>query len=116
MLRQEGDITCSLPTVEMNLKKLEDYEDLVIKICPNETEGEVVEVGDLLIMLPKQPDLKDIAGHDDKVQVWRRSEMPEELSRIKVWTSGQKCLKSSELGLDPTLSRSLSGEGRGIGL
>ena len=67
----------------MNLKKLEDYEDLVIKICPNETEGEVVEVGDLLIMLPKQPDLKDIAGHDDKVQVWRRSEMPEELSRIK---------------------------------
>lgn len=67
----------------MNLKKLEDYEDLVIKICPNETEGEVVEVGDLLIMLPEQPDLKDIAGYDDKVQVWRRSEMPEELSRIK---------------------------------
>ena len=67
----------------MSLKKLEDYEDLVIKICPNETEGDIVELGGLVIMLPKQPNKKAIFGNNKKVQVWERVKLPEELSRIK---------------------------------
>ena len=67
----------------MSLKKLEDYEDLVIKICPNGTEGEIIEIGNLAIMLPKQPDKKLIFGNNKKVQMWERESLPEELVRIK---------------------------------
>ena len=67
----------------MNLKKLDDYEDLAIKICPNGSEGEVVELAGLVIVLPKQPSKKSIFGYGKKVQMWERQPMPEELSRIK---------------------------------
>ena len=64
------------------LKKL-DYEDLVIKICPNGTEGDIIELGDLVIMLPEQPNKKTIFGNNKKVQMWERVKLPEELRRIK---------------------------------
>ena len=65
------------------LKNIEDYEDLVIKICPNGSEGDIVELGGLVIMLPKQPNKKAIFGNNKKVQVWEREKLPEELRRIK---------------------------------
>ena len=67
----------------MSLKNIEDYEDLVIKICPNESEGDIVELGGLVIMLPKQPNKKAIFGNNKKVQMWEREKLPEELRRIK---------------------------------
>ena len=44
------------------LLELKDYEEPAIKICPSGTEGEVVELGGLLICLPKRPPKKEIQG------------------------------------------------------
>tara|TARA_R100001594_G_scaffold14637_3_gene31159 strand:- start:450 stop:2570 length:2121 start_codon:yes stop_codon:yes gene_type:complete len=67
------------------LLNIEKYEDPVVKICPKGTEGEVIELGGLLICLPKRPPKKEIFGHkeSDSMQVWKRTPMPKELSRIK---------------------------------
>ncbi len=67
------------------LINIEEYEDLAIKICPKGTEGESIELGGLVIVLPAQPPKKQIAGHDrpNDLQLWERVSMPTELSRIK---------------------------------
>ena len=63
----------------------EEYDEKVIKICPKDSEGEIIELGGLLICLPKRPPKKQILGHNqpDSLQVWRRVLMPKELSRIR---------------------------------
>ena len=67
------------------LVEIEGYDVPAISICPKGTQGEVIERGSLLIMLPVQPPAKEIQGHGDPdhMQVWKRVSMPEELSRIK---------------------------------
>ena len=67
------------------LLNLKEYDEPAIKICPNGTEGEIVELGGLLICLPKRPPKKQIFGYKESnsMQVWRRVPMPKELSRIK---------------------------------
>ena len=67
------------------LVKDDNYDEAVISICPNGTQGEVVSVGGLHIALPTQPPKKKIFGHDkpNHMQLWERQPMPEELSRIK---------------------------------
>jgi len=67
------------------LVEIEDYDVPAIAICPKGTQGEVVEHGSLLIMLPAEPPKKEIAGYGkpDHMQVWERIPMPQELSRIK---------------------------------
>ena len=67
------------------LLDVKEYEDPAVKICPNGTEGEIVELGGLLICLPKRPPKKEIFGHKEAnaMQVWRRIPMPKELSRIR---------------------------------
>ena len=67
------------------LLDLEEYDDPAVKICPNGTEGEIIELGGLLICLPKRPPKKQILGHKkpNSMQVWERIPMPQELSRIK---------------------------------
>lgn len=55
-----------------------------IKICPIGTEGEIVEVGELRIQLPEQPESKTNILFSDKPkseQYWRRQPMPKGLSR-----------------------------------
>ena len=37
------------------LVKLDSYDEEVVKICPNGTLGEVVELGGLFIGLPEEP-------------------------------------------------------------
>ena len=68
-----------------SLTKIEGYDELAIKICPKGTEGPVVEIGGLLIVLPAQPPEEEILGYgrDESLQMWERTPMPEELSRIK---------------------------------
>ena len=67
------------------LLDVKDYEEPAVKICPNGTEGEIIELGGLLICLPKRPSKKNIVGHKepDSMQVWSRTLMPQELSRIR---------------------------------
>ena len=47
-------------------KDIEGYEDSAIKICPAGSEGEIVELGNLIICLPAQPKKKEIYGWDKK--------------------------------------------------
>ena len=67
------------------LLNIKEYEEPAVKICPNGTEGELIELGGLLICLPKRPKKKDIFGHKESnsLQMWRRISMPKELSRIR---------------------------------
>lgn len=67
----------------MSIKVIDKQE--VINICPNGTEGEVIELSGLLIQLPKKPPKKDILFSDkpQKAQRWQRQELPRELLQIK---------------------------------
>ena len=66
------------------LEKVDGYEDEVIKICPNGTLGDVVELGGILIGLPETPK-RGIKGEgmEAGMQMWERLPMPAELSRIR---------------------------------
>ena len=67
------------------LLDVKEYEDPAVKICPNGTEGELIDLGGLLICLPKRPPKKDIFGYKEPndLQLWKRISMPKELSRIR---------------------------------
>ena len=67
------------------LKQVEGYDNYVINICPNDTAGEVTEIGGIDIQLPKIPPKKEILGYERKphLQMWRRLPVPEELQRIR---------------------------------
>ena len=67
------------------LVDVEGYDQQGIVICPNGTQGEVVEIGDLLIVLPSTPEPDQIANHGlpQKDQYWKRQELPEELLRVR---------------------------------
>ena len=68
-----------------NLIDIEGYETKGIKIDPNGTEGEVLELHGLLVVLPKKPPRSQILFHDSpkSMQLWKRIPMPEELQRIR---------------------------------
>ena len=67
------------------LLEVKEYSEPVIKICPNGTEGELIELGGLLICLPKAPPKKQIFGYKEpkSLQMWQRTPMPKELSRVR---------------------------------
>lgn len=67
------------------LVDIEGYDEKVINICPNDTSGDVIEVADLYIQLPKKPAKKDIlfSGNKKEDQYWRRTEMPDDLKRVR---------------------------------
>ena len=67
------------------LKQVEGYDEYAVNICPNDTDGEVIELGGVLIQLPKAPKPKDILnyGRDVSLQMWKRIPVPEELQRIR---------------------------------
>jgi hypothetical protein len=69
----------------MNLIDIKGYETKGIKIDPNGTEGEVIELHGLLVVLPKKPPRSQILFHDlpKAMQLWKRIPMPEELQRIR---------------------------------
>jgi len=64
---------------------IKGYETKGIKIDPNGTEGQVVELHGLLVVLPKKPRKSQILFHDQpkKLQLWKRTPMPEEMRRIR---------------------------------
>ena len=67
------------------LNKLRDTITMFINICPNDTSGEVTEIGGVDIQLPKIPPKEEILGYERKphLQMWRRLPVPEELQRIR---------------------------------
>jgi len=67
------------------LTDIEGYDTKGIKIDPNGTEGEVVELHGLFVVLPKKPIRSKILFHDQpkQLQMWKRISMPEELQRIR---------------------------------
>ena len=67
------------------LKQNEDYDNYVVNICANDTEGEVLTIGGLDIQLPKAPKKKEILFYDRKpaMQMWERLPVPIELQRIR---------------------------------
>ena len=69
----------------MSLLSIDGYETKGIKIDPNGTEGEVLELHGLLVVLPKKPRRSEILFHDlpKAMQMWQRLPMPEELQRIR---------------------------------
>jgi len=68
-----------------NLIDIEGYEAKGIKIDPNGTEGETIELHGLLVVLPKKPRKSEILFHNQpkKLQLWKRIPMPEEMRRIR---------------------------------
>ena len=64
---------------------IKGYETKGIKIDPNGTEGEAIELHGLLVVLPKKPKRSEILFHDlpREMQVWKRIPMPEDLQRIR---------------------------------
>jgi hypothetical protein len=64
---------------------IKGYETKGIKIDPNGTEGEAIELHGLLVVLPKKPRKSEILFHDQpkKLQLWKRTAMPEEMRRIR---------------------------------
>ena len=67
------------------LKQVKGYEEYVVNICPNDTSGEVIEVGDVFIQLPEAPKDEEILnyGREPHLQMWQRLPVPEELRRIR---------------------------------
>jgi len=67
------------------LKQVKGYDEYVVNICPNDTDGEVIEIGGLDIQLPKAPKDEYILNNERPVhlQMWRRLPVPEELRRIR---------------------------------
>jgi hypothetical protein len=67
------------------LVKVDNYDEHAIAICPNGTQGEIIELSGLVIVLPAQPPEKEIEGYgkSNDLQLWERRTMPQELSRIR---------------------------------
>ena len=67
------------------IKNIEGYDEEVINICPNDTAGQVIEVGEIYIQLPEIPEEKEILfGEKEKnMQMWQRLSVPTELQRIR---------------------------------
>ena len=67
------------------LVDIEDYEDPVVNVCPNDTSGEVIDISGLCIQLPKVPSDKEILFHGlpKEEQYWRREPMPKDLLSIR---------------------------------
>jgi len=67
------------------LVKVEGYDEQGVAICANGTLGDHIEVGGIVIVLPKAPKVRDILFHGLPIadQHWRRVDLPKELSRIR---------------------------------
>jgi hypothetical protein len=64
---------------------VEGYSEKVIQLIDDQPIGDIIEIGDLFIALPKKPQKKDILFHNlpKKDQRWKRLSFPEEVLRIK---------------------------------
>lgn len=68
-----------------SLVDIEGYKEKGIKIDPNGSHGEVIELHGLFVVLPKQPPKKEILFHEfpKREQKWSRLPVPKELEKIR---------------------------------
>ena len=79
------DTRMNIEKIKMSLLEVKGYEAKGIKIDLNGTEGELLELHGLLVVLPKKPKRSEILFYDrpKAMQMWQRLPMPEELQRIR---------------------------------
>lgn len=65
------------------LEYVEEIAQEAVVICPNGTRGNLIEIADLPIILPKQPQKMLFDDLPIEQQYWRREEPPKELMKIK---------------------------------
>ena len=67
------------------LKKIDGYKDFVVNICPDDSQGDVIEISDIFIQLPKRPAKTEILFHEKKreEQLWKRLPIPQDLVRVR---------------------------------
>ena len=98
------------------LKQIEGYDEMVINICPDDTEGDIIEIADLLIQLPKTPSKKNILYHDKpkEEQRWARQEMPTELSRIRSMDEWYDMPKEFKAKYEPYIKQEFERRNKGL--
>lgn len=67
------------------LVSIKQFSEPVVNICPNDTQGQVIELEGIYIQLPKVPHSSEILNHDmiKTRQMWRRVQPPADLMKIK---------------------------------
>ena len=98
------------------LKQIEGYDEMVINICPDDTEGDIIEIADLLIQLPKTPSKKNILYHEKpkEEQRWARQEMPTELSRIRSMDEWYDMPKEFKAKYEPYIKQEFERRNKGL--
>jgi hypothetical protein len=69
----------------MEINKESLNKDEAIRLVSGSEPGEVIQIYGLVISLPKKPKKSEILFHDlpKQMQMWRRTDVPQELSRIR---------------------------------
>ena len=98
------------------IKKIDGYDDMVINICPDDTQGKIIKISDIHIQLPKVPNKKNILYHDKpkKEQRWVREEMPIELSRIRSMDEWYDMPKEFKAKYEPYIKQEFQRRNKGM--
>ena len=98
------------------IRQIEGYDEMVINICPDDTEGDIIEIADLFIQLPKTPSKKNILYHDKpkEEQRWARQEMPTELSRIRSMDEWYDMPKEFKAKYEPYIKQEFERRNKGL--
>lgn len=100
----------------MGLIEVEGYDDFVINICPNQTQGEIIELAGLNIQLPVVPPKEEIINHSLKKedQRWMRAELPQELMRIRSMDEWAEMPKEFRDKFTPYIEREFQRRNNGV--
>ena len=100
----------------MGLIEVDGYDDFVINICPNQTQGEIIELAGLNIQLPIVPPKEEIINHSLKKedQRWMRAELPQELMRIRSMDEWAEMPKEFRDRFTPYIEREFQRRNNGV--
>jgi hypothetical protein len=90
--------------------------ETIINICPDNTAGDIIELFDLTIQIPRQPDKKDILFSDMKKadQMWRRIELPKDLLSIKSMDEWYETPREFQLRYSPIIDKEFDRRRNGV--
>jgi hypothetical protein len=90
--------------------------ETIINICPDNTAGDIIELFDLTIQIPSQPDKKDILFSDMKKadQMWRRIELPKDLLSIKSMDEWYETPREFQLRYSPIIDKEFDRRRNGV--
>jgi hypothetical protein len=98
------------------IKDIEGYDDSVVNICPDDSEGEIIEISGIDIQLPKKPGKKDILFSDKKKsdQHWNRIPIPEDLAKIRSMDEWAEQPKEFRLRYSPYIEKEFERRSKGV--